>query len=119
MSKKPTSEQQAVIDSRAKFLVVIACPGSGKTQTLVNRVNSLPTGQKKLVLAFNKKAQEEFSTRMGSNMEVNVKTFHAYCMGHLKRDATQFGFQFKDPQLIHDSNLSLIAKVFQAPPNLS
>jgi superfamily I DNA/RNA helicase len=85
----------------------------------VNRVNSLPTGQKKLVLAFNKKAQEEFSTRMGSNMEVSVKTFHAYCMGHLKRDATQFGFQFKDPQLIHDSNLSLVAKVFQAPPNSS
>ena len=41
MTQTPTDEQQAIIDHKDGHLLVLAGPGSGKTFTLVERVQKL------------------------------------------------------------------------------
>lgn len=104
-SKPPTPEQQKVIDSRDRYILVSACAGSGKTQTLVERCSALPSGESKIVLAFNKKAAEEFSKRVqGQAARTEVKTFHSFCLQQIRANPSGFGYS-KNPKLDTDTGL--------------
>jgi DNA helicase-2/ATP-dependent DNA helicase PcrA len=102
MSRKPTEQQQAVIDNQSGTVIVKACPGSGKTSTLVERCRALPSAETKLVMAFNKKAAEEFAHRMGSVPSSDVRTFHSFCFREVMRNPWLFGYKSK-PTLSNDS----------------
>ncbi|AFC22540.1 putative helicase [Bdellovibrio phage phi1422] len=97
----PTEQQQAVIDSHEGVVIVKACPGSGKTSTLVKRVKALPADETKIVLAFNKKAADEFSHRLGSASHTKVRTFHSFCMRAILENPKGFGFK-TTPRLYQD-----------------
>jgi len=97
-----TPQQQKVIDTHNGVALVKACPGSGKTTTLVNRCKALPVRDSKLVLAFNKKAAEDFQRRLGQVSMCDVRTFHSFCMREIYRDPRRFGFYGK-PSLVEES----------------
>lgn len=107
---KPTEEQTAVIQHDKGHALVCAVPGSGKTATLVGRVQHLLSlgvpRSNILVLMYNKAATEEFKSRLVDTIDYesapNVCTFHA------------LGFQSIE-QLIKQGHLSKrdIAKPWQ------
>lgn len=102
MSRNPTDQQKAVIQSQSGTTIVKACPGSGKTATLVERCKALPASETKLVLAFNKKASEEFAHRMGDVPSSDIRTFHSFCFREVMRSPFKFGYRSK-PTLTNDS----------------
>lgn len=86
------SEQQQAVDSTAALIVVQAGPGTGKTHTLVSRVQRV-AGSGAIpctVITFTNKAAAEVRERIsrdipGQSGSVTVATFHGYCLGHLRR----------------------------------
>ena len=67
-----TYEQQAVLDSTARLVVVRACPGSGKTRVFVDslkkRLENRPHGTGGIAaLSFTNVAQEEVAKRLGGH----------------------------------------------------
>ena len=82
-------QSQIIDDSKHKYIVVAAGPGSGKTRTLVHKLASLlqlenVKHEQLLMLTFSRAAATEFKKRLydlvGSVASfVDVKTFHSYC----------------------------------------
>ena len=82
-------QSQIIDDSKHKYIVVAAGPGSGKTRTLVHKLASLlqlenVKHEQLLMLTFSRVAATEFKKRLynlvGSVASfVDVKTFHSYC----------------------------------------
>ncbi len=103
--RKPTPEQEKIINAHEGNVIVSACPGSGKTTTLALRAASLPAHETKLVLAFNKKAEEEFKLKMGNVPAVKACTFHSFCMQNVYRRFRALGYKQK-PVLLMDMPLA-------------
>ncbi|HEV2037953.1 MAG TPA: ATP-dependent DNA helicase [Candidatus Eremiobacteraceae bacterium] len=97
----PTHQQQAVIAHRDANLLVLAGPGTGKTETLARRFAALVTEgvapSRILVLTFSRRAADEMRARvllrlrqsMVSGLAVSelfVKTFHSFCARLLDAD---------------------------------
>lgn len=103
---KPTKEQQSIIDAQSGRILVKACPGSGKTATLVKRTMALPEGSDKLVLAFNKAAATEFSSRLGKS-NAKVMTFHSFCLREISKNPHAYGFT-EIPTIWQKGNFALV-----------
>lgn len=75
-----TPEQEELVDSRERLTIGVACPGSGKTATLIERAKRLELEHSKtLVTTFTKKCQEEVSRRLDStNHVIKVQTVHGF-----------------------------------------
>ena len=68
---RATEEQQKILDSRAKNLVISASAGSGKTYILIEKLKNLICNQnvkveRLLVLTFTKVASQEMKTRLNN-----------------------------------------------------
>ena len=83
-----TSEQQNIIQHGVtSHALVSAVAGSGKTQTLIARIEYLISEginpNKILVLMYNKSAQLDFSERLSKSVEshahkyINIRTMHS------------------------------------------
>jgi len=75
---KPTEEQTNIFEAVKLHhgnLVVNAVAGSGKTSTMLQALNFLPTNQKSVFLAFNKSISDELSRRAPGHVE--VRTIHS------------------------------------------
>lgn len=86
--------QARAVDHNGGHLLIIAGPGTGKTHTLISRIirltDELKTGVKVLAITFTNKAAREMRERLSSLKEdagplVTVGTFHAFCLGLLRR----------------------------------
>lgn len=88
-----TPQQQEVINSQTGTILVNACPGSGKTTTLVNRCKALPANHTKKILMFNASAREDFAKKVGANSMTDVKTFHQFCMHELWGNPEPYGYR--------------------------
>jgi len=71
---KPTQEQQAILDSTGRVLLLNARAGTGKTTTL-RMIASAHPDLKILYLVFNRKAREEARGKFPRNVE--VRTVHS------------------------------------------
>jgi len=88
VKKSLTWEQKRVVAHERGHALVKAVPGSGKTTTLIKRIERLIKSgvdrREILVLMFNKEAQESFSAKLKialkSELIPQVSTFHAYAM---------------------------------------
>jgi DNA helicase-2/ATP-dependent DNA helicase PcrA len=66
-----SEQQQCIVESNDKNILVVACPGSGKTHTLISRYVHLVTKQKVnpsniILITFTKKAGMEMNQRIGN-----------------------------------------------------
>lgn len=89
---EPTKQQQRVIDFHEGVATVSACPGSGKTATLVKRTEALPPKDRKLVLAFNTEAVGVFKSRLQDVDNTDVRTFHSFCTRDIMANYQTYGF---------------------------
>ena len=93
--KQYTSEQVAAIKADGKVLVS-ACPGSGKTATVVGKVRYLLSNgvepDKVVVLTFSNAAAEELRERI-ADKGVVVSTIHSYCLDILRTVDDQIGVE--------------------------
>jgi superfamily I DNA/RNA helicase len=71
---KPTEEQEAILDSTGRILLINARAGTGKTTTL-QMVASAHPDLKILYLVYNRKAKEEADGKFPGNVE--IRTVHS------------------------------------------
>lgn len=92
MTKRLTWEQKAIVNHETGHALVKAVPGSGKTTTLVKRIERLvKTGtapQSILILMYNKSAQISFSEKLKIALQSDeipeVRTFHSLALKIVK-----------------------------------
>lgn len=98
----PTAEQKAAAQSKAKTSLVKAGPGTGKTATLLMRVQHLLEAGAKpeelLLLTFSNRAARELVDRLQqlgveNAHEMWVGTFHAFGLEFLRKNCEQFGLE--------------------------
>jgi superfamily I DNA/RNA helicase len=98
----PTVEQIAAAQSKAKTSLVKAGPGTGKTATLLMRVQHLLANGAKpeelLLLTFSNRAARELVDRLQQLGVENahqmwVGTFHAFGLEFLRKNCEQFGLK--------------------------
>lgn len=101
-------DQAEAICHRGKAFLLEAGPGTGKTQTLVGRINDLLTSNVRpssiLVLTFSNKAAAELSERIALQQPeaataMWIGTFHGFGYDLIKRFHEQLGLP-SDPRLI-------------------
>lgn len=89
-----TSRQRDVVEHRGGPLLVLAGPGTGKTQTLVEavaaRIADGVSPEEICVLTFSRRAALDLRTRIATRLGRTVAsgramTFHAFCLAILRR----------------------------------
>jgi DNA helicase-2/ATP-dependent DNA helicase PcrA len=89
-----TAEQLAVVNTTAARVVVSACAGSGKTETLRARIRRLldrgVLAEEILVLSFSNKAVNILRERI-DNDRITVMTFHAFALELVRARTAQQG----------------------------
>lgn len=111
-----TASQKEAAKAKEPLVMVIAGAGSGKTKTIVDRVNSLKRGgddpRKIRVLAYTKDVSRELSNRINpkikhvnidnkfSQFDVPVSTFSAWCKEILDKytDKKYKGYRLLEPE---------------------
>ena len=66
---KLSEMQKKIVDATEDYILVVACPGSGKTHTLISRytnliLNNITTPEETLLITFTKKAGMEMLNRL-------------------------------------------------------
>ncbi len=95
--RKPNPEQLAAITSREETILVAAGPGTGKTFTLVARIEHLLTAEharpeEMVAITFTNRAAREMQERLDRELgkaaaqAIFVGTFHAYCLALLRKE---------------------------------
>ncbi|MBU3936159.1 MAG: UvrD-helicase domain-containing protein, partial [Proteobacteria bacterium] len=95
-TRKPNPEQLAAINSRAESILVAAGPGTGKTFTLVARIEHLLTAENArpdeiVAITFTNRAAREMQARLDRDLgdaaqAIFVGTFHSYCLTLLRKE---------------------------------
>ena len=83
--------QEEVINTVGGQLIVVACPGSGKTTTLLRRINHMVSGcgispENILMITFTNAAAKEMKERYRKQYgpdEVTFSTIHSLCLAIL------------------------------------
>ncbi|HEX9714440.1 MAG TPA: UvrD-helicase domain-containing protein, partial [Desulfurivibrionaceae bacterium] len=94
--RKPNPEQMAAITSRADNILVAAGPGTGKTFTLVARIEHLLKAEhakpeEMVAITFTNRAAREMQERLSRELgeaarAIFVGTFHGYCLALLRKE---------------------------------
>ncbi len=94
-------EQRSAALHDGEHLLIVAGPGTGKTKTLVHRIQALSKGlkpsEKILAVTFTNKAAREMAERIKELdldllARVDVATFHSFSLKLLRRYASQLKF---------------------------
>lgn len=86
--------QEKVIDKINGRVLLVSCPGSGKTTTLLRRINNMikqgVKPEKILMITFTKNSAEDMQKRykelFGTNHGINFSTIHSLCYKILKEE---------------------------------
>lgn len=111
MMEKPT-QQQLILESKSKRIVVLACPGSGKTTTLTKKIVNLNKNEgisvkRMLSVTFTRKAAAEMLDRIKTQIAIsdsekrNICTLHSF--------GSRLLFKYKDLAGL-DQDYSITAK---------
>lgn len=109
--------QMAAVEAMGNVLVV-AGPGAGKTQVLVQRIcnliqkHSVPP-EKILALTFTRKAAQEMKNRIKAvtHSEVNATTFHSFCLNEMRKYPALFDIRQNVDILDDEDRLDLISAI--------
>ena len=101
--------------------LITACPGSGKTTVIVERVANLINQEKidpsnLLCITFTNKASQEMLTRIGkkigvSNLKFFVGTFHSLCSNILRKYGDKIGYTSRFSIIDEKGQEDMIIKV--------
>lgn len=86
MKNKLNNNQIEIVKSNKKFIFILAGAGSGKTTTIVYKINFLlskNTNLNILSITFTNKASKELRSRI-KNENVDIETFHSFCYKQIK-----------------------------------
>lgn len=121
------SQKQAVYKTDGPVMI-LAGAGSGKTRTLVARIQFLLEEKnispyQVLAVTFSNKAAREMRERLASNTQINVNalqvtTFHAFCAKVLRMEATYLGLS-KNFTIYDDGESQSIIKALLAKRGIS
>lgn len=84
---KPSKYQQDIFytyRTTDKNIIVQACPGSGKTTTILQLLNFVPSYRKVILLAFNKSIVEELNSKV-NRPNIKISTLHSIGLGCLRQ----------------------------------
>ena len=92
--KKPNTRQMECIKNITGKYLVLAGPGTGKTFTVINRIKYMIENgvlpENILCLTFSSTAAREMKTKVGDNLDVNVFTYHEFCLNIMEEFPDQF-----------------------------
>lgn len=108
------NNQQKAVDSNSHRILCLAGAGTGKTKTLVSRVdrllNSGVLAENILCLTFTRLAGLEMKTRLGEKgKDVFINTFHSFCLKIIKDNLNLFGLS-EDFDIISQEERSVLIK---------
>lgn len=110
--KTPNARQQECINNINGKYLVLAGPGTGKTFTVIERIKNMITNgvepEKILCLTFSSTAAREMKTKIGENFDVNVFTYHEFCLNIMDEFPDQF--DILTLKVITDSHKRTIVK---------
>jgi len=120
-----TTEQERVVYCDNKLIVCSACPGSGKTYTIVERALRLYEEFREpiLICTFSKKATEDIERKIGDSYTdlIEIKTIHSLCYSIVRENWNKLGSLIggrgwpREPILVsRDQELSLVGEVLVA-----
>lgn len=104
----PSKYQQDIFDSIRNGvgnLVIKASAGSGKTTTIVQAMNIIPSNRSVLFAAFNVDIVEELKKRTAFNENVKVKTLHSLGFDLIKRHGKRNGKNVDFDEFKYDNYL--------------
>lgn len=94
-----TEEQKKVIDSASKRLLVMSCAGSGKTATIIGRIQRLlregVPSSALLVLSFSNKSADDIRGKLEQDIlcgGITVQTFHSFGLDLIKKYHEELGY---------------------------
>ena len=111
----PTPSQQRALEHTHGPAVVLAGPGSGKSQTLIGRLKELTQQNVAvpddiLTLVFGKKAQEELTERTRSiGGDWNIKTIDAFAYSVVRENFEELGYE-RSPDITSENFESWLAR---------
>ena len=101
------SEQQSIVIDESKYLLVVAGAGSGKTLTILGKINYLTkykniNPNEILCISFTKKAADSLKDKIKKefNLEMPVYTFHKLSLEILKNDNQTY--EIAEPDLLEN-----------------
>lgn len=110
-----TEEQQAVIKTKERRLQVMAFAGSGKTATLVAKIeHDLERGADPaqiLVLSFSNAAVRVLRERLPATIE--ARTFHSFGLQFIRDNYRAMGFSIMPTKLLDQSAAKLLTKAIK------
>lgn len=115
-------QQKKVVDFYKGQCVVTACPGSGKTHCITERVaNLIARGVNPssiLCLTFTNKAGKEMQSRICERLGVDspgfyIGTFHSLCVKILKKFGDKIGYDKTFSIFDDDDQMSLMKHIFR------
>lgn len=115
------SEQQAVVNHPGGPLLVLACPGSGKTRCITERIISLldddvpPSAI--LAVTFTNKAANEMKERIrqrGYGHNLMISTFHSFCVKMLRKYAGHLGYKRNFSIVDASDQLSIMRRIIRS-----
>ncbi|MCR4880434.1 MAG: ATP-dependent helicase [bacterium] len=108
----PNAKQMDCINNFHGKYLVLAGPGTGKTFTVIERIkNMISKGvepEKILCLTFSNTAAREMKTKIGENFNVNVFTYHEFCLSIMEEFPDQFNIL--NLKIITDSHKRTLIK---------
>lgn len=116
---KLNEQQQQVVDHEYGPCFVCACPGSGKTKCIVERVvNLVKKGHEArsiLCITFTNKASAEMKERICHQLpevghEVYISTFHSLCLTILRKLGKSIGYDLNTTILNEEDQEGLISQ---------
>ena len=113
-----TPQQELVVNSNAKKILVLSCAGSGKTTVIINRMMRLKNmgvqPESILALTFSNKAAQEMKIRirkedLAFGIKANIKTFHAFGLEIIRQYSSTIGFS-QPIKIAKNSDIQAILK---------
>ena len=100
-------QQECIYNTKLGKYLVIAGPGTGKTFTVTRKIKHMIEDEgvepeKILCLTFSNTAAREMKTKIGEKYDVNVFTYHEFCLNIMEEFSEQF--DIGNANIISDSH---------------